>query len=136
MAQAGKKLRIAVATTQAGTYTNVAGLKNGTHNIAGANQDVSAFGVDWVQRIQGLKDGKLTLSGQYEPTDTLGQIVIRSALISDSLLFYKFLPATTADGTSGFQQAVKVASFQVTGPVDGVQQVTIELEGDGAITIV
>jgi predicted secreted protein len=44
----------------------------------------------------------------------------------------QFLP----DGTTGFKQAVKVSSFEMSASVDGLVEVSIELEGNGAISTV
>lgn len=132
MAIAGKKLRIKVATAQAGPYTTVADINSGSQKIAGQTQDVSAFGVDWVKRILGLLDGTYSLGGHYNSADASGQVAIRNALLNDTALWVQFL----SDGVAGFQQEVKVASFDVSGEVGGTQSVAIELEGTGAITAV
>jgi hypothetical protein len=38
------------------------------------------------------------------------------------------------DGTNGFQQEVKCSKFQVDATVEGIVGVSIELEGNGAIS--
>ena len=129
---AGKANRVRVSTTVGGTYNVVAGLRQGSIEINGASLDDSEFGVDWMQRLQGLKDFKISMSGSYRPDDTTGQVAIQSALLNDSDLFARVLP----DGANGFQGQVKATKFSVEPAVDGVVPVSIEMEGTGAVTIV
>lgn len=129
---AGKANRVRVSTTVGGTYNVVAGLRQGSIEINGANLDDSEFGVDWVQRLQGLKEFKMSLSGSYRPDDTTGQVVIQTALLNDTNLFARVLP----DGSNGFQGQVRVTKFSVEPAVDGIVPVSIELEGTGAVSLV
>jgi predicted secreted protein len=131
-ALAGKGLVIQVATTSGGTYNTVVGMNDASMSIDGDNQDITAFGDSYIARIQGLKDVSYSLSGYFDATDTTGQIRIRTALLNDSELHVKFLP----DGTNGFRQQVRVSSFEMSGSVDGIVEVSIELEGTGAIAAV
>lgn len=133
MATAGKQTVIQVATASGGPYNTVADLNDASISIEGDNQDISTFGTNWIKRLQGLKDGSYSLSGFYAPTDTNGQVVIRNALINDTALFIRFF--VDQAGNEGFQQEVKVASFEVSAAVDGVQELSIDLEGHDAITI-
>ena len=132
MAISGKSMTIKVATAAAGTYTNVAEIKEASMSQAGNNQDVSTFDNDWVLRLQGLKDATYSLSGFYNPTDANGQVAIRNAWLNDTPLFVQFLP----NGTAGFRQEVRVSSYEVSASADGAQEVSIELEGNGAIVAV
>lgn len=127
---AGKTNRVRVSTTVGGTYTVVAGLKSGGIEINGMSLDDSEFGVNWHQRLQGLKDYKITLTGSYRDDDTNGQLAIKSALLNDTDLFAQVLP----DGTTGFQGQVRVAKFSVEPTVEGIIGVSIDLEGTGALT--
>lgn len=129
---AGKASRLSVATTLGGSYTVPAGLKNISFEINGAALDDSEFGVNWEQKIQGLKSFKITASGSFRVSDTNGQIAIRSSLISDTDLFAKVLP----DGTNGFKGQVIVTKFATDPAVDGIVPVSIEMEGSGALTAV
>lgn len=131
MAIAGKKARVQVSTNDS-TYNNVAGIDNAQMSLGGENVDISEFGVDWVQRLQGVKDNTFQLSGSYTPTDTNGQVVIRDAFLNDTTLYAKFL----VDGVVGFKQQVKVASFEVSAQHKGKVEVNIQLEGTGPVTAV
>jgi predicted secreted protein len=130
MALAGKKTKVKVSTSGGGPFTEVEELNEASMSVEGDNQDISTFSSEFVKRLQGLKDGTYELSGFYSGTGQ--QQIVRDALINDTPLFFQFLP----DGTTGFQQEVKVASFEVEASADGVVEVSIELEGTDAITLV
>lgn len=129
MAVKGKKTKIQVSTDDV-TYNDVADLNEGSASIEGDNQDITTFGSDFVKRIQGLKDASYSLSGFRSTGDNTGQEAVLDALLADTVLYVKFL----GDGTAGFKQEVKVSSFEESSSVDGVVEVSIELEGSGTIT--
>ena len=133
---AGKKARVKVATTSGGTYNNVQGADNISHEIMGENVDVSEFTVDYTPRNQGMKDGKYSLSGNLRMDDTNGQLVIRSAFLNDTPLFVRVLPDDGVTVGAGVQQEVKVASWKVDTAQRGKAAWSCELEGSGAITTV
>jgi predicted secreted protein len=136
---AGKKARVKVSIIAggAGAYNYVTGIKSISHSIEGGNLDDSEFGVDYAQRIQGLKDGKLTLSGHRRPADANGQNAILSALLNDNVeVWIQVLPDDGATANIGFKQQMKVAKFGSDAAVDGENSVSIELEGSGVITLV
>lgn len=135
MAIAGKKLEVQVSTNGT-TFTAVKELKEASISQSGNNQDVSTFDSDFVRRIQGLKDATYSLSGYYDPTDTAGQVAIRSAWLNDTALHVQILPTGATGASAGFKQEVKVSSFEVSASADGSAEVSIELEGNGTISIV
>jgi predicted secreted protein len=132
MANAGKDMVVRVAASSAGPFTAVADLKEASLSQSGNNQDVSTFGTEWIRRIQGLKDASYSLSGFYAPGDADGQVAIRDAWLAGTPLFVQFLP----DGSTGFQQEVRVSTYEVSAAADATQDVSIELEGTGPITAV
>lgn len=132
MALAARNLVVRVGSSDTGPFNVVDDLKEASMSQSGNNQDVSTFGSQWIRRIQGLKDASYSLSGFYNAGDADGQVALRSAWLTDSPLFVQFLP----DGGNGFAQQVRVSTFEVSASVDGVQEVSIELEGDGPITAV
>lgn len=132
MALKGKCVTIN-ASSDGSIFNRVAELNDGTMSIDGDNIDITSFGDctnSLIDRIQGLVDSSYSLSGFYDPTDTTGQVLIRNALLNDTQVYVQFL----ADGTNGFQQEVKVATFEISATVDGVVNISIDLEGTGAIT--
>lgn len=131
MALAGRKLKVNVSGNGT-TFNEVLQLNEATMTSEAENQDVSTFGSDFIQRIQGLKDTSYSLNGFYAPENTEGQLAIREAWLNNTPLYLQFLP----DGTTGFQQEVKVSSFEVTASAEGTVEVAIEVEGSGAITAI
>jgi len=129
MAISGRNTVIKVSTDGT-SFSPVAELNEGTATIEGDNQDVTRFGDAFVRRVLGLKDASYELSGFRDAEDTAGQEAILDALLNDTPLYVQFL----GDGSVGFQQEVKVASFEESSSVDGVVEVSIELEGTGPIT--
>lgn len=131
-ATAGRKALLKVATAVGGPYTSAANIKSATIEIDGTTLDISSIGSDWIARIQGMKDAKLSVSGSYDPADTNGQVALRSALINDTAIYVQFLP----DGVSGFQCQVKVAKFAPSASVSGEAQISIDLEQTGGVTLI
>lgn len=131
MAIAGKNVVVA-ASTNGTTFNTVAELNDASMSISGDNIDVTEFGDQFINRIQGLKDVSWSLSGFYVHGDTQGQAAIRTALINDSAIYIRIF----WDGSTGFRQEVKVSTFEVSAAVDGEVAVSIELEGTGPVTVV
>lgn len=129
---AGKSSAIKVSTTTGGSYSAVAGVKSFNHSIDGTNIDDSEMGVAWVQRIQGLKDGKISIQGARRTDDTNGQAVILSSFLNDTDLFVQMLP----NGSAGYKQQMRCSKFAIDASVEDKVNVSIELEGTGAITAV
>lgn len=131
MALAGKSVVVAVSVDDV-TYYTVAEMNDMSMSFSGDNIDVTVFGEDFINRIQGLKDGSYSLSGFYDPTDTNGQVAVRDAWLNDTTLYARIFP----NGTAGFKQEVKVSSYEVSAGVDGAVELSIELEGTGTISAV
>jgi predicted secreted protein len=130
-ALAGKGILVRVSTDDI-TYNTVAGINDASASIEGDNQDITAFSENYISRLQGLKDTSYSLSGYFDVADTTGQLVIRNALVTNTTLYFRFL----YNGTNGYKQQVKVSSFEVSASVDGISELSIELEGTDTITIV
>lgn len=132
MALKGKSVQIQVSPDDV-TYNAVKEMNNIDTPIDADNIDTTVFGEDFIKRVQGLKDGSWSLSGFYDPTDTNGQVAIRSSLLNDTDLYAK---VSYDGGTTWFKQKVRVSSFNPSAAVDGAVEISIEFEGDGAVTIV
>lgn len=132
---AGKKALLKVSTDDI-TYTTVAGLQSISMSIDGQSVDDSEFGVDWMQRLQGIKDFKISASGNVRLTDTNGQLAVRAAQINDTTLYAKYLPDGGVTSNAGFKCLVKVSSWKVDPTVQDKQAVSFDLEGNGAPTAV
>ena len=129
---AGKKARVKVSTTLVGVFTIVAGLKTASLELDGAMVDDSEFGVDWVQRILGVNDWKISCSGYLRPGDTLGQVAVRNSLINSTDLFAEYLPDNGVTALIGMKGQVIVTKFTAGAVHDSGQDVSIELQGSGA----
>lgn len=128
MAMKGKNMKV-MTGTDGSAWNQVLGIKEASMQNGADNQDISTFGDSYIKRLQGLKDVSYSMSGNYEPTDTTGQVAIRNAWMNDTEVYIGFLP----DGTDGFEQIVLVSNFEISGAVDGVVEVSIDLEGSDAI---
>lgn len=131
-ATAGKKALLKVATTQAGPYTTVKNVKASTPELDAQNLDISQLGDDWISRIQGMKDAKVSASGQYDLADTTGQVVIVNAFLNDTPLYIQVL----INGVNGFQMQVKVAKVSSSLSTSGEAQVSFDFEQTGGVTLI
>jgi predicted secreted protein len=132
MAALAAKATVVKASVNGTTWYTIAEINDAGPSLSGDNQDVTVFGDSWIDRIQGLKDASWSIGGFYDPTDTNGQVAILSALVNDTAIYVQVFPG---GGTAGFQQQVKVASFDVSDAVDGVCEVSIDFDGAGAVTL-
>lgn len=131
MALKGKSVVVQVSTDDV-TYSTVAEINDVDTPFEADNIDTTTFGDSYIERIQGLKDASWSMSGFYDPTDTNGQVAIRSAWAGDTSLYAK---VSYDGGSTTFKQQVKVASFGISASVDGAVEVSIDLEGTGTVTI-
>lgn len=132
MALKGKSTQVQVSIDDV-TYFTVAQINDVDTPFEAENIDTTVFGHDYINRIQGLKDASWNLSGFYDPTDTNGQMAIRSAWAADSPLYAK---VSYDGGVTSFKQQVKVSSFNPSAAVDGAVEVSIDLEGTDIVTII
>lgn len=129
-ATAGKKALFKVATAVGGPYATVQNIKSVSIAIDGPSLDVTQLGSDWMTRIQGLRDAKISASGNYDQADTLGQGAILGALLNDTALWAQVL----VNGVNGFQCQVKVTKVNSSAQTSSEAQTSIELEQTGGIT--
>jgi predicted secreted protein len=132
MAQIAGKGTVVKVSVDDVTYYTISSMNDASMSAEGDNQDISTFGTNFIKRLQGLKDVTYSLGGFFDKLDTTGQLVIRSAMINDTALYFQVL----MNGTTGFKQSVRASSFEVSSSVDGVSELSIELEGTGTITAV
>lgn len=133
----GLNTRVYVATDAIdGTYNEVLGINDVSHPMSASNEDVSTFGTTFVERLQTIKDSTFSLSGYLDNADTTGQIIIRDAMLNDTDLFFKVLYDGVSGSKYGYAQQVVVSSFEVSSSVDGILELSIELEGHDAPVVV
>lgn len=75
----------------------------------------------------GLRDGSGSISGDWEPTDSI-QTILRNAHINGTTVYVTDLP----DGTNGFTYPVLVESIEVGGAVGDLVSSTFNITQNGA----
>ena len=79
-------------------------------------------------RILGLKDLSVTVSGDYEASDT-GQARLRTNWAAGTTTYVRFLP----NGTTGFKCAMLIQDYKINASFDGKVEFSATLVGNGAI---
>lgn len=134
---AGKKTRVKVSTTEGGTYTVIAGIRQASLSMDGVIIDNSEFGSEWAQKLQGLKSFKLSLSGNRRPADTNGQNLIMGMLTgSTETVWIQYLPDNGTTSDIGFQVEMMLASVGNGSAVDGAVEFNCELESAGPVEVI
>lgn len=111
----------------------IAGLNEASFSASGESIDTTTFSSSgWKERIQGLKEFSMSLSGFYDPTDTNGQVALRTAWLNGTTVTVDYL----VDGAVGFQGDYLVTSMEIGAGTSGEVSVSFELESTGALTIV
>jgi len=131
MALAGKDVVVKYKTSEAGPANPIGGVNNVSLSDGRSNIDVTAFGAKDMERIAGLMDHPITVSGFYDGADP-GQQAIRDNYVNGTDLWIQLLP----DGVTGFEVKVLVSSFEISASVDGAVEFNAELESTGAVTVV
>ena len=123
------------ASTDGTTWHAIGEMDTAELSINGATIDVTKFGDNDIERVLGLRDANWSLSGRYDPTDTLGQVVVRSSLLNDTpcYLQFEFNPSGTS-GNKGFHQQVIVSKFDIKATAASTVDVSITADSTGAIT--
>ena len=91
-------------------------------------QDTSGFKL----KLAGLKDGSVSISGDYEPSDAPQQLVPSSWSSGASVWATLHFNPSGSAGTKGFQVECKVESFEITAGVDGKVEFSASLSFTGA----
>lgn len=85
--------------------------------------------------IPGLRGATFALAGDYNPTDTTGQVVLVNAGLNGTLLTGATAPNFTVDGTNGFTADSYVSAFSVSTTVEGKVVFSATLQCTGAVSI-
>lgn len=131
-ASIGRSLRLKVATSSGGSYSVVAGIESVTFERDGITVDVTTLSDADLVKLLAIKDAKISASGNYEPGDTNGQVVIEASYENNTALFAEVL----YNGTNGWKKECKVSKFTVGAGTKDKLSVSIELEGTGATSTV
>lgn len=130
MALPGKHATVKIASDA------VLGINDATFTINGEIVDVSTFeSGGWRERLQNLRDATITISGFYDPSDTTGQIVFRTAVLTQAVVEDVIVLADSNSATSGFVCDAFVESFEISPSVEGAVPVSITLQSTGQISV-
>lgn len=132
MALAGHAALVSVSSDNV-TYNEVDGLANVDFGPSATIIETTDFADTTAAktRIKGLADLNVTVSGQYEASDT-GQALIRSSWASGATIHVKFLP----NGSAGFRCPCIVQDYKINTTVDGAVEFSATFLGNGAIVAV
>ncbi len=133
---AGKNCKVSVGSDKV--------LGMGTVALSGVETDLldqTQFGDDWKQWLNGLKDGgELTFNGMYDPADSTGQDVLRTANENDTqvtdIRFYVdaasyFIPKTTNPASY-----ILITGWTVEASKDGMVECGFTAKISGAMELV
>jgi predicted secreted protein len=87
--------------------------------------DITSFGDDWKVKLAGLKDWTAKASGQFDFSDTNGQLAVWTAMLNGSTVSLVLSP----DGTQTFTGTAYVKAVSPKAGVADVVSVDIDLEG-------
>lgn len=123
MELAGREMAIKLSPTNS-TFILINGVDNSTLKRMCDMLDISSYGNDYKKRMSGMKDGNLNLSGNYDPTDTTGQLM----LVPGDFVYIQVLP----NGTTGVKAKFIVEDFNFSAPTEGKQtfSATVHFCGD------
>lgn len=95
--------------------------------------DVTTLASTAKQKMMGLPDeGQITLEVLFDPTDTNGQVALRTARAARTLQYFKIAFYDSPTHTAKFTGYV--LGFQINGSVDNAVKCSITVEIDGAVT--
>jgi len=104
--------------------------------------DTTAFGSTWKKSDVGMRGWSLSISGHYDPSNTLGQGIIEAAWAAGSLLssvraYVNASSYWTPDWTTDVTNAGgRVTSYALNQAHDAVAGISFTLSGSGPITYV
>ena len=97
------------ASTDGSTYSAIGGANSVSANMARAMLEITDFDDTAVNRIAGLKDSSVSVSGHYIGDDA-GQVILKAAAASGNDVYIRWRP----DGTLGFVLQGKVENYNMS----------------------
>ena len=110
----------------ASTGAKVLGVDNSTWSAVCDLLEVTQFGDSYKNRIGGLKDTSLSISGNYYPGDTTGQDVLDAGVI----VYIGVYPQGPT--VAGRQVKAIVESLELSAAQDGKQEFSASIQGIAA----
>lgn len=108
------------------TGAKVLGCDDSSYNQLCDLLEITQFGDDYKNRIAGLKDTNVSISGNYDPADTTGQDV----LVPGDTVWIGVYPQGTA--VAGKQVKAIVENYELSASVADKQTFSASLQGIGA----
>lgn len=129
MAEQAGKLQVVYVLSGSSAMTSSTGEKvngadNSSMNKMAELLEISQFGDSYRDRIVGLKDTNVTLSGNYDPDDTNGQDVLDDP---GAEVFIGLYPKGTTE--TGKQVNALIESFEISSDATGKQTFSCTLQG-------
>ena len=109
--------------------SQVANVTNWSLTVEADNLDSSAMGTEWRTFITGIKQWSGTIDAHWDLTDT-AQKALFDALTGSTLVSLKLY----VDSTRNFSGAAMITSADTTVPFDGIETITFNFQGNGALT--
>lgn len=130
MALSGNAVTITLGSSAIG------GINNITFDTTLDQLDVTVFGGSGDRVfIAGLTGATMSLSGDYDYSDTNGQKVLVDAWKAKTLLTSGTQPTFTVNGSNGFAADGYVSGLSVNPTVEGKVTVSYSIQLTGAVTI-
>ena len=130
MAIPGKKSQVKLGANV------VAELSEASMTINGELLDPTSFDSDgWREKLAGIRDANISISGFYKPDDADGQAALREAVLAGTKISDFTYLADKDVATSGFKCDAYVASFEANSTVGGLVTLSVSLESDGEIAV-
>lgn len=108
------------------TGAKISGIDNSTYSQLCDMLEITQFGDTYKNRMGGLKDTSVKISGNYYPGDTNGQDII----IPGNTVFIGVYPQGT--GVAGKQVKAIIESAEISADVGGKQTFTASFQGCAA----
>ena len=100
-----------------------------------AMTDVSAFGNNFTQWVEGLQDGKLTVNAWWDNgTAAADMDATLNGFLQGGLTRYDFAPAGSATGRIAYSGSAFLTTYGINNVVAGAVAASIALQGNGSVT--
>lgn len=117
---AGSTCVVKISTTD-GSYAAIDSVDDATMNKLAEILEITALGDTYRNRIAGIKDTEISISGSYNPADTTGQTIC----VPGNSVWIEYLP----NGTAGFKVNAICESFEMKASADGRQEFSSSFKG-------
>lgn len=126
---AGRKCTVSYSSDGGVTYHPIAGIDTFGADTQAAPINDDEFGDEWEQFISGILSNPIKMSGGLRPSDTNGQMAIRTDFIAGTFGYVKVLYDGT---TNGFTQQVCTTKFSTNTQTKDRTTLAIEMQSQGA----